>query len=152
MAKERTGKIERWILLHTYLKTIAHELPIKWELPRLLENTSDETYWKHLFKSETLRNFFKLEFSKKIPPFESKNAWADYFKGCGYENEFRRKVDAKKSEDRWRRALVAYTRTRNHMVKKGLVKTKAGVGPNTEGIRLTAKGKKKAKKIYSEDY
>ena len=65
MVRDRTGKFERWILLNTYLKTFERQLPEKWELPRWLDDTESETYWKYLFKSEVLRNFFKLEYSEK---------------------------------------------------------------------------------------
>jgi hypothetical protein len=149
MAKDRIGKFERWILLNTYLKTIEQKLPEKWDLPRWMDDYEHETYWKHLFKSEVLRNFFKLEYSEKKLTDFLKNTPADYFKGCGYWGDFARQVDSQRSEARRNRALATYSRTKNTLVKKGFIKTKPGKGPNAEGIQLTAKGKKKAKKFYS---
>ena len=98
-----------------------------------------------------LRNFFKLEYSERKRTELFWDTPADYFKGCGYWGDFTLEVDARRSEARRNRALATYSRTKNHMVKKGLIKTKSGKGPNTEGIALTAKGKKKAQKIYSNN-
>lgn len=148
MTKLRTGKFEQWILIHTYQKTIKRKLPKKWDLPRWLDSTDDDTYWKHLYKSEVLRNFFKLEYSEKKPFTEFISTIADYFKGCGFEDDFSRWVDAQHSEARHNRALATYSRTKNRMVEKGLIRTKLGLGPNAEGIALTIKGRKKAKEFY----
>ena len=65
MAKERIGKIQRWILIYSYKKTVKRQLPDDWKLPyRIQSDQFDEPFWKHLYKSEVMLNYFELEPSR----------------------------------------------------------------------------------------
>lgn len=73
------GRFERWILLHTYLKTIMHELPADWKMPagygaaQTRCGTSFEErlatqlgVWNgHLMRAEILLNYFGLATSDR---------------------------------------------------------------------------------------
>ena len=78
MAAERIGKLERWILIHAYLKIVKGDLPDDWKktrgqkrgerLPenikqRITEALKDSPVY--LYKSEILLNYFDLKLSYK---------------------------------------------------------------------------------------
>jgi len=159
MAKERIGKIQRWILIYSYKKTVKRQLPDDWKLPyRIQSDQFDEPFWKHLYKSEVMLNYFEIEPSRhavarwvwnyrdtpvKVDPM------AEYFDGMrpsrrSREHEYRREAKRKK-------ATVSYVRTKATMVNKGLIKVEPGLGPNTDRITLTRAGKMKAKELIERD-
>ena len=75
------GKIERWILVHGYLKTVTHQLPDDWQrIPKDNE--------KFLYKREVMLNYFHLEHSetKYLQRYEYRSS--DYLKYHGHEYIF----------------------------------------------------------------
>ncbi len=127
MAKERIGKLERWILIHCYLKTVKGELPPSWDLSRM----DNEFYMKALWKYDVLNHYFNLEHSDKIEGYTGPK-----FK------------DTKK----YRAALVSWSRAIRSLIKKGLVQrpdktTLLDLFHNPWG--LTKKGREKAEKYLN---
>jgi len=160
MAKERTGKLEKWILIHAYKKTVLHELPENWQYPRLYKYSQDddkEFYNNHFLKVDLL-NYFDLSLSFRLPK-------EDYYL------KWRPKPLEEKFENtkEYRSALVSCSRTIEKMDKeeKGLIETdcsseyenttmrqttydlkKGGWGANTRqtwGYKLTSEGIKQVK-------
>jgi hypothetical protein len=159
MAKIRIGKNERWVLIHCYLKTVKREVPDDWKLPRAyclpgspctLKDSEfisyDDYFWKYLFKSEILLNYFDLKYSR--------NRWrefpwqGEYFKGYGHHQ----KKDPWYDWDELRKnikAMVSYLRLSRTLTDKGLISVRRNFGPNSDEIELTEAGKVKAESILN---
>ena len=148
MAKERIGKNERWVLIHCYLKTVERKLPDDWKLPRTISKATMS--FEFLYKSEILLNLFNLE------PFKHKTAYyygEEYFEVTGYglwENGNYKGFTAeqKKRGLKAEKARVNYSRIKRQLINKGLIKVKRG-SLNSDGIRLTNKGKLKARQLLN---
>ena len=132
----RIGKLERWILVHAYLKTVNHKVPSTWTYPRRYE-PEGRKYHKQtkyhndvLYKSEVLLNYFsKLHLSHKL-------SWFD-------ENE---KFYTDKN---YKSALATYTRTVKAMEAKGYIEVWTNVGENWTGVHLTYLGKRTAERFLN---
>ena len=163
---ERIGKLEKWILIHAYKKTILHDLPEGWKYPRLYKYAPDndkEFYNNHFLKVDILLNYFILQLSDRLPKEEHGRQWLVK----GLEEKFR---DTKE----YRAALVSCTRTMRKMgeEEKGLIiantnpdcyemntmrqikysLNKGEWGANTKGCwgyTLTDKGMEQAKRILN---
>ncbi len=148
MAKERIGKNERWVLIHCYLKTIEHKLPDDWKLPRTISKATMR--FEFLYKSEILLNLFHLE------PFRHKMAYyygEEYFKATGYgiwkDGEYKGFTEEQREEGLIvEKARVNYSRIKRQLTNKGLIEVKRGT-LNSDGIRLTNKGKLKARQFLN---
>jgi hypothetical protein len=155
IAKERTGKVQRWILIHTYLKTTKKKLPDDWRLPNLMESKKlDAYFWTGLYKSEVLLNYFKLEpgykkqhlvWSHGDYPIKA-DPMAEYFDRLG--PHILPEADFLKTAQR-DKAVVSSARTKSNMEQKGLLGLEPGFGPNAERITLTKAGKAKAQEIIN---
>ena len=165
MAKERIGKIQRWILIHTYLKTTKQELPDDWKFPPKMElQELGALFWSGLFKSEVMLNYFKLTPARKKPQWvwprgthEEPLRVADmamYFDN-GYTSDIDRRDPEREKKLKKRgeiaatnsKAFVSYPRVKTNMEQKGLIETGSLHGPNAERITLTKAGMAKAKEI-----
>lgn len=129
------GKFERWILIHTYLKTIK-QLPEDWESPvelkvRKQDVESIERYKKfelYLCKSEVMLNYFDgLVLSKYFHDYELQMWDAN--------------VKFESNKD-YRKAQVTFSRTTQNLVHKGLIEIK-GLHYLGQYINLTDKGRQK---------
>ena len=146
MRKTRIGKLERWILFHAYMKTVKKELPGNWKISRAgqferesfkrglrhKENYDWSLFWKYLFKSEILLNYFDLELSLKEPMH------------FNYQQEKFRVTN------KYRSALASFTRITKQMKEKGLIETwysNKGYYNYWVGIVLTGKGKEIANNL-----
>lgn len=125
----RLGKLEKWILIHCYLKTIEKEVLISWNKPRMFsEKIKGEKEGKYLWKSEILLNYFpNLRLSAKI--------------AASYTRE---KFEATKE---YRQALVTLSRTFRQLEAKSLVNIWCVVG--STGISLTHAGIEKATELLN---
>jgi len=78
------GRFQRWILVHTYLKTVKHELPEDWRTPdgygaaeRRWKASPDwlavqlDTWNNHLMRTEILLNYFDLAKSNRHHPYQA---------------------------------------------------------------------------------
>ena len=129
--KERTGRLERFILQFAYLKSIG-ELPAWWKYPREYNRQRDRDYLnEYLWKSEILLNYYrKLRLSKKRP------AWGHI------SDKFR-------TTRGYRTALSSYSRTVSRLKDKGfiniIVRKRSSpfrIGSRTvRAIELTEEGK-----------
>ena len=155
MSAERIGKLERWILIHAYKKTVLHEFPINWKVSknwikyceihqtniRLSEKAKAEgTHdWyegnirRHERCVERMEKFLtKTEVLINYFSLVSKH-WS-YMKWQDYEDTF-------PTTKEYRSALVSYSRTLRNMESKGLIKAEY------QDIMLTESGKEKAKAL-----
>ena len=136
MAKERLSKLQRWVLMHTYFKTVKGKLPSKWREPQAAKFPSahEKKYKKEfsqaLFKDEILCNYFNLAFSEQMErdPLRFRFPWMSRFSSIGED------------EKNYNKAQVTLFRSLANMEKKGLIK-------RYFGITLTKAGKEKAKEI-----
>lgn len=121
MGKERIGKLERWILIHTYLKTLLLKLPENWISPN--GQGSDEGFdVRGLFKSEILLNYFKaLPLSSKYTPSSRHTKFA--------------------VTKEYQRALVSISRSINSLQKKQFIEVFTGYFTIWTGIELSNTGK-----------
>ena len=107
----RIGRLERWILIHAYLKK-QDKLPEDWQRPRYYDSVyviSD-----YLSKAEILLNYFHLEISQKRPAFRKP-------KVAGGDDLLDREHEKFKTTPKYKSALVSYTRTRDQLLSKGLI-------------------------------
>ena len=108
----KTGKLEKWILTHAYLKDVD-TLPPGWKRPRFYDGSEETTTERELSKAEILLNYFDLGLSRRNPwtksPFERGYMLAD--------------VQREKFVDSpgYRSALASYSRTKKTLEGKGLV-------------------------------
>ena len=166
MKAERIGKLERWILIHAYKKTVLHEMLEGWKYPRLYEYAQDDDkdfYSNHFLKVDILLNYFTLQLSYRLP----KEVYGRRWLPKPLEEKF---SDTKE----YRSALVSCTRTMHKMDEegKGLIETdtspdhfatqtmrqmrydinKGGWGANSKGCwgyTLTDKGIEQAENILN---
>ena len=121
MAKERLSRLQKWILVHTYLKTVKKQLPHGWGQPH--GNFKDKK--AVLLKAEVMTNFFKLVESPVRP---------GYFSTTG---------------DNWqphKKANVTYARSIANMYEKGLIYGHT-IDAGKREIALTKAGKQKAREL-----
>lgn len=140
MSSERIGKLEKWILIHTYKKIILHEVPIGWKIPRWAKSTEAIEYKKHqserndfedhfdedgivhwtdeikftkvhLLKSEVMLNYFNLARSGRSAQYTATKQFSDV---SIVKEKFR-------STKKYKSALASYSRTSKNMVEKGLI-------------------------------
>ena len=169
MAKERIGKIQRWVLIHTYQKTTEKNLPDDWKLPPKTESQDlGVLFWGGLFQSEVLFNYFKLIPSRKQPRWvwprgtqeqpSRVDDMAMYFDN-GYTSDIDRRDPEREKKLKKRgeisathsKAFVLFLRVKTNMKQKGLIEVEPGCGPNAERITLTKAGKAKAKEIIERE-
>jgi len=153
------GQFERWILIHTYLKTVKKELPADWKYPRGYQRAKDRyanprwadlrprldihfSVWsEHLMRAEILRNYFDLELSNR-------QSADDIVKEC-----FRQ-------TPAYRAALASLLRTLKRLERKGLIewhrwrldhfpKDCFCYGNQWDGCQLTPNGVAAAEKFLS---
>jgi len=148
MAKERLSKFQKWVLVHTYLKTVKKKLPSGWRPPQI-NQFSVKHRKKHLkefsqalFKTEILANYFKLNFVEvkyfewggvKWPEF--RYPWSSFFRSTGKDKKPHNK------------AMVSCSRSFTNLTTKGLINW----GPTEDRITLTEVGKAKAKEIIERE-
>jgi len=126
----RLGKIEKYILIHCYKKTISKVMPECWKFPRYWKNANSEFGYKYLFKSEILLNYFDLSLSRK-------DAFLDV------NEKFR-------DTPEYRKALATLTRTFKTLgIKEYIIWWKGVNLPSWQGITLTEKGIDKAKELLN---
>ncbi len=120
MAAERIGKLERWILIYAYKKTVLNDLPEDWKRSRYFkdmpkDNTSDSVYndksFNVLTKPEIMLNYFHLQISYRKRPVTSFRE----FVRIGYLSE--KFVDNRE----YKTASASYSRTRRNMEIKNLI-------------------------------
>ena len=125
MATERLSKLQKWILIQAYKKTICYDNS-NLELPQYYQYHNDHLkdknneYWQYLFRAEVLLNYFKLEtghdhFSIKQHPFKGNN----------------------------NKEHVVLTRSLQNLYNKGLIDITTWPFGKRQGIKLTEKGKGK---------
>jgi hypothetical protein len=138
MAKERLSKLQRWVLIHTYLKTVKGNLPSNWREPQATkfsgsyDKDEEKRFRQALFKFEILCNYFNLPFAEWAERKHLRFPWASYFRSIGED---------KKSHNQ---AQVTLFRSLANMEKKGLIQ-------RDNGITLTKAGKNKAEEILKRD-
>jgi hypothetical protein len=151
MSDNRIGKLENWILIHCYLKTIKKELPNTWKKPRHYDyskeirirnlNSSDESIKKsaefdlktlesYLFKYDILLNYFNLQLSYKE----------------GFWSEYNEKF---KDTREYRSALASLSRTLKNLVDKDLISWWYNDFFRWKGYKLTDKGILKTESILN---
>ena len=120
MAAERIGKLERWILIHAYKKTVLNDLPKDWKRSRYFkdmpkdntpDSVSNEQGFNVLTKPEIMLNYFHLQISYRKRPVTSFGE----FVRIGYLSE--KFVDNRE----YKTASASYSRTRRNMERKNLI-------------------------------
>jgi hypothetical protein len=169
MAKERIGKIQRWILIHTYQKTTYKKLPDDWKFPPKMEpHDLGAFFWSGLYRAEVLLNYFKLIPARKQPRWVwprgiheeplRVNDMAMYFDN-GYTSDIDRRDPEREKKLKKRgeteamrcKAFVSFSRVKTNMRQKGLIEIEPCLGSNAERITLTKAGKAKAKEIIERE-
>ncbi len=136
------GKVERWILIHAYLKAMKR-LPDGWQL---LPDQRDKS---RLFKAEVLSNYFRLERSEELL---ARSYAAERLK---YPNGF-------KVTRAYEAALVSYRRATKNLRARGYVDLwtqyfwdkefhKCGELGSGTSLTLTPSGKSKARELLNAD-
>jgi len=149
MSIQRIGKLERWILIHAYKKTVLNELPENWKFsPHRNIIFEDEKYYNtEEGKSSLFYSHHQgwLEFEKSALRYYE--IYTNYF-NLEY-SEKRREILKSDSEDykcfeinnKYNSARVSVCRARYKLEEKGLIE----IYPR--GIKLTDTGKTKAKSL-----
>ena len=122
----RIGKLERWILIHAYIKTVKKELPENWKLSRKekhLQNWIKESakkgitskawdkhlkdYWTYIHRSEILLNYFALDVSYKYPLYgnEKFRTTNKYKTALASLSRTLKRMEEKKKISRWYKIL-----------------------------------------------
>lgn len=140
-----------WLLGHCYLKTVKRHLPDTWLVPRwftwhhkpvMLGNTRVQStlFWRHLFESEILLNYFGLEVSSYQASRYRHPAGAEYF--GSYDEDMLKRPDGKGrkgEDDAYSAAREALSKTTRNLLKEGLIDIQEA-HPNASRIRLTQRG------------
>lgn len=153
MGQQSRETTELWILTHCYLKTIKRELPENWKLPRGFNEKHisiassqarsaqkkidllNTYFWKHLFKSEILLNYYNLKACDKSLDYSHFPLASEYFSDpCRNCMEL---------EHKRMKAIVEYPRIANLLEYEGFVIIHESHS-NASGITLTEKGRQKA--------
>lgn len=127
MVKERLSKLQKWILLRCYEKTINEDrsnltLLQSWNYKYSIkpeEHKDHEIYWKYLFRAEILLDYFKCE--------------PDKYKFCSNRHQHFKGKNNKEQ--------VILTNSLSNLEKKGLINILVGTYFRWFGITLTDKGK-----------
>jgi len=119
--KERLSKLQKWILINCYRKTIEKD-NTKLTLLRgysYRNSELDSLYWTYLFRTEILLDYFK----------------------CKPDNEKWTNQKNQHFIGRNNSAQVSTTNTLKNLEKKGLVSWMSAVYSGWQGITLTEKGR-----------
>lgn len=151
--KDGVEAIETWLLTQCYLKTLKRDLPDTWKVPRWFTwhykpvsidkaSALSDTFWKHLFKSEILMNYFGLEVSFKQASHYRHPPGAEYF----YDDEILKREGQRhryRTKSAFINANLSIARTIYNLREKGLVDVEKA-HPNASKITLTEKGRSMA--------
>jgi hypothetical protein len=122
MSRNRLSKLQKWILIKCFKKTLLNDnsdLTILQAWSYRNSNWKDDKhYWKYLYRSEILLDFFKCE--------------PDRYKFAGQRNQHFKGTNNK--------AQVTLTNSLSNLESKGLIQTIVGVYSRWFGIILTEKG------------
>lgn len=132
--------LERWFLIHTYLKTVEGQLPDNWQ------QFEKESLPSRLYKSEILLNYFQLERSKLLICI-------------GYPGEHLKYPQGFKTTNAYKSALASYRRSYKSLNRKGYINgyykdfrgkiTKCSDWGSGSWITLTKFGKVKAEQLIN---
>lgn len=148
--QDKIEEIEKWLLTQCYLKTLKKVLPDTWKVPRWFTwnykpatlnkvDSLSDTFWKCLFKSEILMNYFGLEVSHKQASHYRHPPGAEYF----YDDallEDEGQEQHHRTESTFIKANLSIAKTIQSLREKGLVAVEKA-HPNASKITLTEKGR-----------
>ena len=143
---QRIGKLERWILINTYLKTIKDQLPIGWKYPRGINKYIDEIANN---KCHPLNMHSRLQTLNLFKPVLTKSEiLLNYFNlPVAYGEAFDKDRERFKDTEAYRKALVTLSRTLKRLEEKGLIVQGSWAYRAGTNLKLTDAGKLKAERL-----
>lgn len=151
----KLGKFERWILEHTYKKTVEEHPHWEWRfLPGYVWKLDDEDedhkalrkrQYRHLFKGEVFLNY--PDFGKVKRPTDSESEIKISTREHDWEHVDR--AERFKDNKAYRSAHAQYSRGKKRLLDADLIEVD-GNGKPWEGIRLTTKGEMVAGELVGD--
>ena len=134
----RLSKLQKWILVQTYKKTVLFDrsnlkLLSHWNANfriKKIDNDKTDLYWKYLFRAEVLLNYFNCITDNEKYGFQRFH----HFKGRNNKEQ------------------VTLTRSLSNLHDKGLIKIWDGVHSSWQGITITETGQEKALMLIDRKY
>jgi hypothetical protein len=153
---------ENWLLGCCYQKTVRHHLPNTWKIPRWFTwhykpvtlgctRGLSDTFWRHLYKSEILLNYFSLETSSRQASRIGHPPGSEYFRHA--DDSAAREVsreNRKVSDDGYASAFGSLSKAIKSLATKGLIDLQKA-HPNATRITLTETGRSLAAESIRHD-
>ena len=152
IASNDAGMVEEWLLSHCYSKTVGHNLPDTWRIPRwftwhyrpvMLKNARELAgiFWRHLYQSEILLNYYGLEASQEQASRVRHPPGAEYFEDGSQDAPGQEASDCSDSmRPEYAVAFETLSKATANLLKESLIDMQHAE-PNASRIVLTERGK-----------